>query len=164
MPVALGRRGLGRCAWHRARTWRHNDRRIPMTLADLTVDIVPIIGAVTGKRCNRARNLLQQGTDLRAVIDILAGQLGGNDLSRVGVHPDMELSPGPTHLFGVLLDQPLTGTAELEPCAVHQQVDRFAAWYWSRHRQCLAPSAERRMVGCCEIKTKKGCDQPFGLA
>src|SRR5882672_4976356 len=111
--------------------------------------------------------LLQQGTDLRAVIDILAGQLGGNDLSCVGVHPDMKLSPGPTHLCGVLLDQPLTGTAELEPSAVHQQVDRFAAGSWSRHRQCLAPSADRRMVGCCEIKikqSKKGCDQPFGLA
>src|SRR6266446_2062940 len=65
------------------------------------------------------------------------------------------------------LDQPLTGTAKLEPCAVHQQVDRFAAGSRSRHRQCLAPSADRRMVGCCEIKTKqpkKGCDQPFGLA
>src|SRR5712672_3850727 len=89
-----------------------------MTLADLTVDIVPIVRPIAGKRRNRARNLLQQGTDLRAVIDILAGQLGGNDLSRVGVHPDMKLSPGPTHLCGVLLDQPLTGTAELEPGAV----------------------------------------------
>src|SRR5213592_664112 len=145
MPVALGRRGLCRCAWHRARTWRHNDRRIRMTLADLTVDIVPIIAAVAGKRRNRARNLLEQGTDLRAVIDILAGQLGGNDLSGVGVHPDVELSPGPTHLCGVLLDQPLTGTTELEPGAVDQQVDRFAAGSRSRHRQCLAPSAERRM-------------------
>ena len=102
-----------------------------MTLADLTVDIVAIIGAIASKRRNRASNLLQQGTDLRAVIDILAGQIGGNNLSRVGVHPDMELSPGPTHLCGVLLDQPLTGTAKLKPCAVHQQVDRFAAWSWS---------------------------------
>src|SRR5712671_1665259 len=83
MPVALGRRGLCRCAWHRARTWWHNDHRIRMTLVDLTVDIVAIIGAVTGKRRNRARNLLQQGTDLRAVIDILAGQLGSNDLSPI---------------------------------------------------------------------------------
>src|SRR5438128_3230791 len=105
----------------------HNDRRIRMTLADHTVDIVPIVRPIAGKRRNRARNLLQQGTDLRAVIDILAGQLGGDDLSCVGVHPDVELSPGPTHLCGVLLDQPLTGTAELEPGAVHQQVDRFAA-------------------------------------
>src|SRR6184192_2675120 len=162
MPVALGRRGLCRCAWHRARTWWHNDRRIRMTLTDLTVDIVPIVRPIAGKRRNRARNLLQQGTDLRAVIDILAGQLGGNDLSRVGVHPDMELSPGPTHLCGVLLDQPLTGTAELERSAVHQQVDRFAAWSWSRHRQCLAPSADRRMVGRCEIKIKQSGEAPGG--
>src|SRR6516165_3058620 len=87
VAVALGRRGLCRCAWHRARTRRHNDRRIRMTLADLTVDIVPIVRPIAGKRCNRARNLLRQGTNLRAVIDILAGQLGGNDLSSVGVHP-----------------------------------------------------------------------------
>src|SRR5260370_40400581 len=152
MPVALGRRAVCHCAWHRARTWRYNDRRLRMTLADLTVDIVAIIGAVTGKRRNRARNLLQQGTDLRAVIDILAGQHGGNNLSRVGVHPDMELSPGPTHLCGVLLDQPLTGTAQFEPGAVHQQVDRFAAWSWSRHRPSLAPPAARRMGGCVQIK------------
>src|ERR1700745_3943027 len=98
-----------------------------MTLAALTVDIVPIVRSIAGKRHNRSRDLLKQGTDLRTVIDILAGQLGGNDLSRVGVHPDMELSPAPTHLCGVLLDQPLTGTAELETCAVHQKVDRFAA-------------------------------------
>ena len=93
-----------------------------MTLADLTVDIVAIIGAVAGKRRNRSGNLLKQATDLRAIIDILSGQLGGDDLSRVGVHANMELSPGPTRPCGMLLDEPLTGTAELEPCAVHQQV------------------------------------------
>jgi hypothetical protein len=96
-----------------------------------TVDIVPIVRRIAGKRRNRARNLLQQGTDLRAVIDVLAGQLGGNNLSRVGVHPDVELSPAPTRPCGVFLDQPLTGTAELKTCAVHQQVDRFTAWSWS---------------------------------
>src|SRR5215831_12750334 len=122
MPVALGRRGLCRGTWHRARTWRHNDRRIRMTLADLTVDIVPIVRPIAGKRRNPSGNLLQQGTDLRAVIDTVAGQLGGDDLSGVGVHPDMQLSPGSTRSCGMLLDEPLTGTAELEPCAVHQQV------------------------------------------
>src|SRR5207245_7136726 len=114
----------------------------------------PIVRPIAGNRRNRAANLLQQGTDLRAVIDILAGQLGGNDLSRVGVHPDMELSPGPTHLCGVLLDQPLTGTAELEPCAVHQQVDRLAAWSWPRYRACLAPPGQRRMEGRREYQNR----------
>src|SRR5437868_15352210 len=67
----------------------------------------------------------------------------------------------------MLLDEPLTGTAEFEPGAVHQQVQRFAAWSWSRHRQCLSPTAQGRMVWRREIKTKQpkeGCDQPFGLA
>jgi hypothetical protein len=60
VPVALGRRGLCRGAWHRARTWRHNDRRIGMMLADLTVDIVPIVRSIAGKRHNRSRDLLKQ--------------------------------------------------------------------------------------------------------
>jgi hypothetical protein len=64
-----------------------------MTLADLTVDIVPIVRSIAGKRRNRSRDLRKQRTDLRAVIDIVAGQLGGDDLSRVRVHPDMALSP-----------------------------------------------------------------------
>src|SRR3954447_7293543 len=83
VPVALGRRGLCSGAWYRARTWRHNDRRLGMTLADRTVDIVPIVRSVAGKRRNRSRDLLKQGTDLRAVIDIVAGQLGSDDLSGV---------------------------------------------------------------------------------
>jgi hypothetical protein len=138
-----------------------------MTLADLTVDIVPIVRSIAGKRCNRSGNLPQQGTDLRAIIHILAGQLGGDDLSGIGVHADMELSLGPTRPCAMLFDQPLTGTAELGPCAFHQQVYRFVARSWSRHRQCLGPSADGRMVWRSEIKTKqpkKGCSQPFGLA
>jgi hypothetical protein len=98
-----------------------------MTLADLTVDIVAIVRSIAGIRRDRSGNLLQQGSDLRAVIDIVAGRLGGDDLSRVGVDADMELSPGPTRPCGVLLNPPLTATAELKPGAVDQQVERFAA-------------------------------------
>src|SRR6201984_3482799 len=79
----------------------------------------------------------------------------------------MELSPRPTRPCAVLLDGPPPGTAELEPCAVHQQVSRLAARSWSRHLQYLASSADGRMVWRREIKTeqpKKGFDQPFGLA
>src|ERR1700730_16493765 len=84
------------------------------TAGPRSVDIVPIVRPIASKRRNRARNLLQHRTDLRAVIDILAGQLGGDDLSSVGIHPDMELSPAPTRPYGVLLDQPLTGTAYVD--------------------------------------------------
>ncbi len=62
VPVALGRRGLCRCAWHRARTRRHNDCRSRMTLADLTVDIVPIVRSIAGERSNRSGNLLKRSS------------------------------------------------------------------------------------------------------
>ena len=63
-PVALGWRRLCRCAWHRARTWRHDDRRTRMTLVDLTVDIATIIGAVAGGRSNQTHNLCRPGVGI----------------------------------------------------------------------------------------------------
>jgi hypothetical protein len=76
-------RGLCRCAWHRAQTRRPSDRRIRMTLADLTVDIVPIVRPIASKRGNRARNLLKQGTDLHAPVE--ADQAAVRDGDTVGV-------------------------------------------------------------------------------
>jgi hypothetical protein len=32
VPVALGRRGLCRCAWHCARSWRHNEDETELPL------------------------------------------------------------------------------------------------------------------------------------
>src|SRR6516162_205561 len=85
-----------------------------MTLADHTVDIVPIVRPIAGKRRNGSGNLLEHGTDLRAGIDIPAGQFGGDDLSGIGVHADMELFPEPTRPCGLPFDEPLTRTAKLE--------------------------------------------------
>src|ERR1700730_18564281 len=79
-------RSFGRCGWTQLHDWLRS-------FAGPTSARLP------------ARNLLQQGTDQRAVIDILAGQLGGNNLSRVGVHPEMELSPGPTRVNRTLADR-----------------------------------------------------------
>jgi hypothetical protein len=90
--------------------------------------------------------------------------------------PALCLSKGPTCEHGisytsapcsVFLDEALTGTAELEPGAVHQEVTGSLPGFWSRHRQCLAASAHGRMVWHRETKTKQpknGCNQPFGLA
>ena len=68
-------------------------------------------------------------------------QLGGDELSGVGVHPDMELSPGSTRaLVACFSTSHSPGPQSLSPCAVHQQVYGVAARSWSRHRQCLATS------------------------
>src|SRR5215212_10630155 len=68
VAVALGWLTLGRPARHRGRARRHDDGRFGMALADAGVDAVLIIGPVTGERGDRAVHLVQQGTDLRAVI------------------------------------------------------------------------------------------------
>jgi hypothetical protein len=59
VPVALSRRGLCGRAWRSARTWRHNDRRIRMPLADLTVDIAPVVRSIAGKRRKPVRQPAQ---------------------------------------------------------------------------------------------------------
>jgi exodeoxyribonuclease V alpha subunit len=72
----------------------------------------------------------------------------------------MELSPRPTRPCAVLLGEPLTGTTELEPCAVHQQVYRLAARSWSRHLQCLAPSADGLGARSLNIELQNALNPP----
>src|SRR5215213_8202921 len=143
MLVALGRRGLGRLAEHGAGTRWHDNRRLGMACSDTAVDTFLIIPAVAGERGDRSVYLVEQGTDLRAVIGILVGQHRCDDLTGVGVHAEVELSPGPARAGAMLLDQPLTRATQLQPSAVHQQVDGFAvaARSWSRHLQRLGPAA-----------------------
>src|SRR3954453_17252192 len=121
------------------------------------------------ERSNRTRDLVEQGADLRAVIDIVGRQLRRDDPARISIHTDVELAPGPAHPRAMLLDQPLPGPAELQARAVHQQVHRFgiAVRPRPRHLQALRPAAQGGMVGNREIETKQtdnGADQPLGLA
>jgi hypothetical protein len=51
--------------------------------------------------------LVQQGADLRAVIHVVGGQRGRDDLAGVGIPAEVELPPGPARAGAVLLDQPL---------------------------------------------------------
>src|SRR5690348_6140086 len=47
----------------------HNDRRIGMAGGDLAVDAVLVVCTIAGQRSDGIINLVEQGTDLRAVID-----------------------------------------------------------------------------------------------
>src|SRR3954452_20216936 len=78
------------------------------------------------ERHHRPRHLVEQGANLGAIIGIMGGQHRGDDLAGVGVHAEMELSPRAPRLGAMLLDQPLAGPTQLQPCAVHQQVHRLS--------------------------------------
>jgi hypothetical protein len=114
-----------------------------MARDDTAVNTLLIIRAVAGQRGDRSVDLVEQGTDLRAIIGLPVGQYRRDDLPGVGIHTDVQLSPGPARASAVLLDQPFAGPTQAQAGAVHQQGHGFAvaARSWPRHLQRLGPAA-----------------------
>src|SRR3954453_1250527 len=148
-PRRCGLRGFAR---HRIRARRHDYGRLRMAGRDFGIDVVTVVGAVAGDGRHRPIDPVEQGTDLGAVIDILVGQHRGDDPAGVGVRGEMQHSPGPAPLGAVLLDQPFTGAAELQPRAVHQQVHRRAPRLRSRHLQRRGSPAEGAVIRHREVE------------
>jgi hypothetical protein len=101
--------------------------RNKLTVPD-SVNIVSIVSAITCDGGNGTIHLIEQGADPGAIIDLRPGELGCEDLTRIGIHPDVYLAPGPTCPAAVFLDQPLPRPAEPQACAVHEQMHRLAPW------------------------------------
>ncbi len=80
-----------------------------MAGTDAGGDAVLIVGAVAGEGGERALDLVQQGSDLGAIIGVVGGQQRGDNPAGAGVHAEMQLSPRPAQLGAVLLMQPLAG-------------------------------------------------------
>src|SRR4051794_26028314 len=59
VAVALCRCGVSRCAWHRRGPWRHNHRRLRLTVGDCDVNTVLIVGPIAGERGQRIGDLLE---------------------------------------------------------------------------------------------------------
>src|SRR5271163_636729 len=93
MPVTRSGRILGRLARHATRTRWHNDRGIGMAGSDLAVDAVLVVCTIAGQRSDGIINLVEQGTDLRAVIDIIGGQRRRDDPAGVGIDTDVQFAP-----------------------------------------------------------------------
>src|SRR5438874_12530911 len=112
VPVTRSGRRLGGLARHRIRTRWHDDRGFGMTGSDRAVDAVLVVCAIAGERGDGTMNLVEQGTDLRAVIDIIGGQYRGDDPPRVGIDADVQFTPRPAPAGAVLFDQPFTGAGQ----------------------------------------------------
>src|SRR4051812_9022556 len=93
-----------------------------MAPADASVHAILIVRPVARDRGYRARDLVEQGADLVTVVNLAARQRCGDDLARVGIHTEVQCPPGPALAGTVLLDQPLAGPTQLQPCAVHRQM------------------------------------------
>ena len=112
MLVTLRRRRVGRLAEDRARMRRSDDRSTWMARRHLGVDVVSVVCAVTGEGRDGTSDLVEQRTDLRAIVDVIGGQRGRHDLARVAVHAEMQLLPGPARPRAMFFDQPFAGTAQ----------------------------------------------------
>src|SRR4051812_8252736 len=53
-----------------------------------------VIGAVAQEEIDRVGDLVEQGTDLRSVIDVAVGQDGGDDPAGHRVKADVQFAPG----------------------------------------------------------------------
>ncbi len=106
VPVSHRRRRLGCVARHGAGAWRDDDGRLGMTCGDLAMDAVLIVSPVGGERGDRAIHLIEQGPDLRGIVDVAGGQRSRRDLPGVGVHGDVQLAPIPACLRSMFLEQP----------------------------------------------------------
>ncbi len=172
VAVALRRRVLHRLARHGGRARRHDDGRLGVAFGDAGVSTVLVVSAIAGERGQRARHLVEQGTGQGAVIDVVGGQRGGDDLAGVGVHAEVQLSPRPPRAGAVFLEQPLAWPAQLEPRAVHQQVHGLgiatslgAGPPRLRHFHRYGPPAEGGVVRHTQGEAEQaddGADQAFG--
>jgi hypothetical protein len=71
MPITLRRSCVRGLAWHGGRARRHDHRGIRMTFGDFAIDVVSVVRAVTRKRSDRTRDLIEQRADLRTIINIV---------------------------------------------------------------------------------------------
>jgi hypothetical protein len=65
---------LGCFARHRTRTRWHNHSRIGMAFGDLCIDAVLVVPTAGGERGDGIIDLIKQGADLRAFIDVVGRQ------------------------------------------------------------------------------------------
>ena len=73
---------------------------------------------------DRVSDLIEQGLDLRSIIDVAVGQEGGDDPAGHRVEADMQLAPGAPLAGAVFLDQPFARPAQLQAGTIDHQVDR----------------------------------------
>jgi hypothetical protein len=156
MPIALRGSALRRLTQDRRCSWRDDHVSIRMARGDSAVDAGLILGSIADERGEWSCDLVEQEPNLRAIIDIAAGQLGCEDLPGGGIQSDVQLSPGPAPPGAVFLDQPLTRSTQAQAYAVDQQVNRVSgAWRWLWDLQPFGAAAQRRVIGHGQIQTQE---------
>lgn len=78
------------------------------------VDPRAVIRTIPDYNGHRLGDLIEQGADLRGIIDAAVGQRGGNNPAAARVHADVHRVPGAPLLGTMLLDQPFARPTQLQ--------------------------------------------------
>ena len=95
-----------------------------MALVQSGVHVGSVIAAVAHEDLHRLGDLVEQGLDLRGVINVAVGQDGSDDPAGHRVKADVQLAPRAPLAGAVLLDQPFARSAQLQAGTIDHQVDR----------------------------------------
>jgi hypothetical protein len=74
-----------------------------------------VIRAVRREQGHWCHHLVEQGANLKLVIDVVGGQRRRDNLASLGVYADVQLPPGPTRFGAMLLQQPLACAMSTRP-------------------------------------------------
>ena len=140
-----------------------------MAPGNAVMNAVLVVSAVGDERGHHARDLVEQGADLGAVVDLLGGQRRRDDPARAGVQADVQLAPRPARLGAVLLQQSLACAAQAQARAAQGQVQGLAvpAWLRAWHLQRRCTPAQGRVVQHAQVQPEQaddGTDQALRLA
>jgi hypothetical protein len=111
--------------------------------------------------------LIQHRPDMRSIVIILVGQVGGDNLARVGIDADVKFAPGAPLCRSMLFEQPFSGAARFQDCAVDDQMERVRGGArLLQDLQSAGPAAERCVIGNGQVNLQQlhdRTDQAFGL-
>ena len=115
------------------RRWDDDFNGVPEALFEQIAVRRAIIGTVRQKSGNRAVDLIQEPGQSCRIANVVQGQISANDFTGYKVETEVQLAPG--FAFGpcvMLVLQPLALTEDLQPSAVHHQMDRKLARFRAR--------------------------------
>ena len=139
-----------------------------MALVQRSVHAGSVIAAVAKEELDWVSDLVEQGPDLRRVIDVAVGQKGSDDPAGHRIEADMQLAPGAPPAGAMFLNQPFTWAAQLQARTVDQKVDRSASGAGLRRQlQALGAPAEGGEVRHRQVEAEQledRADQALGLA
>ena len=106
VAVALGGIGVGHGAEHGIGTRWDDYHGIWIALIQGGVDAGSVIAGVAQEDLHRVSDLVEQGLDLRSVIDVAVGQEGSDDAAGHRVEADVQLAPRAPLAGAVFLHSP----------------------------------------------------------